>query len=115
MVDQVVTEQGPRPRSGGVADRYQNARHPTAVDISTPMPRFRSRTEYALELSQMLSIFAIGSGLTITIGRMTKNQGHGWSVWAVMMFVFLAGTLTPCWWAEAAGNPIHHQLGCCLG
>jgi K+-transporting ATPase ATPase A chain len=58
----------------------------------------------------MLSIFAIGSGLTYYLGRMTKNQGHGWSVWAVMMIVFLAGTLT-CWWAEAAGNPIHHQLG----
>jgi K+-transporting ATPase ATPase A chain len=27
-----------------------------------------------------------------------------------MMFLFLAGNLL-CWWAEAKGNPIHHQLG----
>jgi potassium-transporting ATPase potassium-binding subunit len=27
-----------------------------------------------------------------------------------MMILFLAGTLA-CWWAESAGNPIHHQLG----
>ncbi|HTD68178.1 MAG TPA: potassium-transporting ATPase subunit KdpA [Candidatus Limnocylindria bacterium] len=59
---------------------------------------------------QMLSIFAIGSGLTYYLGHMTKNQAHGWSVWAVMMIFFLAGTLA-CWWAESAGNPIHHQLG----
>ena len=33
----------------------------------------------------MLSIFAIGSGLTYYLGRMTKNQAHGWSVWSAMM------------------------------
>jgi K+-transporting ATPase ATPase A chain len=58
----------------------------------------------------MLWIFVIGSGLTHYLGRMTKNPAHGWSVWAVMMTVFIAGVLT-CWWAESAGNPIHHQLG----
>ena len=41
---------------------------------------------------------------------MTKNQEHGWSVWAAMFVMFLAGVLV-CWWAEAAGNPIHQQLG----
>ncbi len=58
----------------------------------------------------MLSIFAIGSGLTYYLGRQTKNQGHGWSVWASMMVLFLAGCLL-CWWAEARGNPIHQHLG----
>ena len=58
----------------------------------------------------MLSIFAIGSGLTYYLGRMVKNQAHGWSVWGAMMVLFLAGVLL-CWWAEAAGNPIHQQLG----
>jgi len=58
---------------------------------------------------QMLSIFAIGSGLTYYLGRMTKNQAHGWAVWATMMILFLAGVLA-CWWAESAGNPIHHKL-----
>jgi len=59
---------------------------------------------------QMLSIFAIGSGLTYYLGRMTKNQEHGWSIWAAMM-ILLLGAARLCWWAEAAGNPIHHQLG----
>jgi K+-transporting ATPase ATPase A chain len=59
---------------------------------------------------QMLSIFAIGSGLTYYLGRMTKNQAHGWTVWGAMMAMFLAGVIT-CWWAESAGNPIHHKLG----
>jgi len=62
---------------------------------------------------QMLSIFAIGSGLTYYLGRMVKNQRHGWAVWATMMILFLGGTLL-CWWAEAAGNPIHQKLGIAL-
>lgn len=59
---------------------------------------------------QMLSIFAIGSGLTYYLGRMTKNPAHGWSVWGAMMTLFLAGVLV-CWWAEARGNPVHQSLG----
>ncbi|MFN0066848.1 MAG: potassium-transporting ATPase subunit KdpA [Limisphaerales bacterium] len=62
---------------------------------------------------QMLSIFAIGSGLTYYLGRMTKNQAHGWSVWSAMMTLFLAGVLV-CWWAESVGNPIHQKLGVAL-
>jgi K+-transporting ATPase ATPase A chain len=75
-----------------------NAAHP--FENPTPLSNFL----------QMLSIFAIGSGLTYYLGRMTKNQAHGWSVWAAMMTLFLAGVLL-CWWAEAKGNPIHQQLG----
>lgn len=75
-----------------------NAAHP--FENPTPLANFL----------QMLSIFAIGSGLTYWLGRMTKNQAHGWSVWAAMMILFLGGALA-CWWAESAGNPIHHQLG----
>jgi K+-transporting ATPase ATPase A chain len=30
-----------------------------------------------------------------------------------MMTLFLAGVLV-CWWAEAAGNPLHHKLGVAL-
>jgi K+-transporting ATPase ATPase A chain len=58
----------------------------------------------------MLVIFAIGSGLTYYLGRMSKNQAHGWSVWAAMMVLFMAGVLI-CWRAETAGNPIHQHLG----
>ncbi len=59
---------------------------------------------------QMLSIFSIGSALTYYLGRMTKNQAHGWSVWGAMMLLFVAGVLV-CWWAESKGNPIHQNLG----
>lgn len=59
---------------------------------------------------QMLAIFAIGSGLTWHLGKMTKNQAHGWSVWAAMMILFVTGVLA-CWWAESHGNPIHQSMG----
>ncbi len=75
-----------------------NAAHP--FENPTPLSNF----------IQMLSIFAIGSGLTYYLGRSTKNQGHGWSVWSAMMLLFLGGVLL-CWWAESRGNPIHQQLG----
>jgi K+-transporting ATPase ATPase A chain len=61
-------------------------------------------------LVQMLSIFAIGSALTYYLGRMTKNQRHGWAVWTAMMILFTSATVF-CWWAEARGNPIHQSLG----
>src|ERR1035437_98715 len=59
---------------------------------------------------QMLSIFAIGSALTYYLGRMVKNQRHGWAVWGAMAAMFVAGTLV-CWKSEASGNPIHQKLG----
>jgi K+-transporting ATPase ATPase A chain len=52
----------------------------------------------------MLLIFAIPSGLTYTLGRMTKSQGHGWAVWSAMLALFLVG-VTAAYWAEARGNP----------
>ena len=61
-------------------------------------------------LIQMLSIFSIGSGLTYYLGRMVKNQKHGWTVWAAMALLFVGGVKL-AWYAEAAGNPIHQQLG----
>src|SRR6478609_8367302 len=79
---------------------YTNANSAQPFENPTPLANF----------IQMLSIFAIGSALTYYLGRMTKNQGHGWAVWAAMMILFVGGALT-CWWAEAAGNPIHHALG----
>ena len=75
-----------------------NAAHP--FENPTPLSNFL----------QMLSIFAIGGGLTYYLGRMVKNQKHGWTVWAAMVTLFLGGVLL-CWWAEANGNPIHHHLG----
>jgi K+-transporting ATPase ATPase A chain len=56
-------------------------------------------------LIEMFSIFAISSGLTYTLGRMTGSQRHGWAVWAAMAVLFLAG-VTAAYWAEAQGNPL---------
>jgi potassium-transporting ATPase potassium-binding subunit len=56
-------------------------------------------------LIELLSIFAIGGGLTYTLGRMTGSQAHGWAVWAAMAILFLAG-VTVAYWAEARGNPL---------
>jgi len=53
---------------------------------------------------EMILIFAIPSGLTYTLGRMTNSQGHGWAVWSAMMALFLVG-VTASYWAEARGNP----------
>jgi potassium-transporting ATPase potassium-binding subunit len=56
-------------------------------------------------LIELVSIFAIGSGLTYTLGRMTGSQRHGWAVFAAMAILFFAG-ITVAYWAEARGNPL---------
>ncbi len=113
MVDQKVEEQtipqGPVASQiaikmlGTNGGGYMNANAAHPFENPTPLSNFL----------QMLSIFAIGSGLTYYLGRMTRNQAHGWSVWAAMMALFLGGVLL-CWWSEARGNPIHQQLGVAL-
>ena len=75
-----------------------NASHP--YENPTPLSNF----------IQMLSIFLIPSGLTYYLGRMVKNQKHGWAVWAAMTILFLSA-FTICWWAESAGNTRLHVLG----
>jgi potassium-transporting ATPase potassium-binding subunit len=56
-------------------------------------------------LIEMFCIFALGSGLTYTLGRMTGSPRHGWAVWAAMTILFLSG-VTVAYWAEARGNPL---------
>ncbi len=56
-------------------------------------------------LIELVCIFAIGGGLTYTLGRMTGSQAHGWAVWAAMAILFLAG-VSVAYWAEARGNPL---------
>ncbi len=75
-----------------------NAAHP--FENSTPLCNF----------IQILSIFVIPSGLTYYLGRMVKDQGHGWTVWAAMFALFIAGVVI-AWPAEAAGNPRFTSLG----
>lgn len=79
---------------------YTNANASQPFENPTPLANF----------IQMLSIFAIGSGLTWYLGKTTKNQAHGWSIWTAMMILFTIGVLA-CWWAESHGNPIHQALG----
>jgi K+-transporting ATPase ATPase A chain len=57
-------------------------------------------------LVEMFAIFAIGAGLTYTLGRMTGSPAHGWAVWSAMAILFLAG-VTVAYWAEAQGNPLY--------
>jgi K+-transporting ATPase ATPase A chain len=56
-------------------------------------------------LIEMFAIFAIGAGLTYTLGRMTGSQRHGWAVFGAMAILFIAG-VTTAYWAESHGNPL---------
>jgi K+-transporting ATPase ATPase A chain len=53
---------------------------------------------------EMILIFAIPSGLTYTLGRMTGSPRHGWAVWSAMAALFLVGVLA-AYTAESRGNP----------
>ncbi len=75
-----------------------NAAHP--FENPTPWTNFWS----------MLTIFMIPSALTYLLGRMAKNQAHGWAVWAAMFVLFFGG-VTTAYWAESRGNPIHGARG----
>ena len=59
---------------------------------------------------QMLSIFALGAGLTWTFGKAVGSARQGWALLTAMMILVAAGAAT-AYVAESAGNPIHHALG----
>ncbi|EQB14664.1 potassium-transporting ATPase subunit KdpA [Sphingobium lactosutens] len=59
---------------------------------------------------QMLSIFAIGAGLTWTFGKAVGNSRQGWAILAAMLILFTVGAGV-AYWQEAAGNPHLHALG----
>ncbi len=75
-----------------------NSAHP--FENPTPLSNF----------FEMFGIFAISSGLTYTLGSMTRSRRHGWAVWAAMAFLFLAG-VSVAYWAEARGNPMLTAAG----
>ncbi len=61
-------------------------------------------------LLQIVSIFAIGAGLTNVFGRMVGNERQGWALFGVMGILFLAGTFV-VYPVEAGGNPAIAALG----
>jgi K+-transporting ATPase ATPase A chain len=110
MVDQKVEEQSivQGPMASQIAIKmlgtngggYTNANAAHPFENPTPLSNFL----------QMLALLCIGSAMTYHLGRETKNQKHGWTVWSAAFAMFLAGVML-CWWAESRGNPIHQQLG----
>jgi len=69
-----------------------NSAHP--FENPTPLTNFL----------EMILIFAIPSGLTYTLGRMTGSPRHGWAIWSAMAALFLVGVFA-AYTAEARGNP----------
>jgi potassium-transporting ATPase potassium-binding subunit len=63
-----------------------------------------------VNLLEMLSIFAIGVGLTWCFGKAVGDTRQGWAVLAAMMILFTAGAAV-VYWQEAAGNPLLHLTG----
>jgi K+-transporting ATPase ATPase A chain len=61
-------------------------------------------------LIELLLIFSLGAGLTYMYGKMVKDTRQGWAIFATMAILFFVG-FTVAYWAEAAGNPIVHQMG----
>jgi potassium-transporting ATPase potassium-binding subunit len=74
-----------------------NSSHP--FENPTPLSNF----------VEMFSIFLIGAGLTVTLGRMTGSPGHGWAVFACMAILFASG-FTVAYWAESQPNPVLHGV-----
>ncbi|MEK6398005.1 MAG: potassium-transporting ATPase subunit KdpA, partial [Terriglobus sp.] len=69
-----------------------NSAHP--FENPTPLSNFL----------EMLSIFLIPAGLTVTLGQMVGSPKHGWAVLAAMTVLWFAGVFT-VFMAEAKGNP----------
>jgi K+-transporting ATPase ATPase A chain len=63
---------------------------------------------------EIVLIFAIGAGLTNTLGRMTGSIRHGWAVFAAMALMFLGGAVMATVF-EQSGNPIHQRAGVAAG
>ena len=59
---------------------------------------------------QLISIFALGAGLTNVFGRMIGNPRQGWAILAVMGTLFIAGVAVT-YWAEAGGTTALQALG----
>jgi potassium-transporting ATPase potassium-binding subunit len=79
---------------------YFNANSAHPFENPTPLCNFL----------QMLSIFAIGGALCITLGEMLGNRRHGWAVFATMTLISVAAILVIGHF-ESPGNPMLSSLG----
>ncbi len=79
---------------------YFNANSAHPFENPTPLADF----------VQILSIFAIGGALCVTLGEMVGNRRHGWAVFATMTLLSLAA-LFVIGHFEAQGNPMFASLG----
>ncbi len=75
-----------------------NSAHP--FENPTPLTNF----------VELLAILAISSGLTYTFGVMVGDTRQGWTLFAAMAVLFLAGVFV-CYPAEQSGNPMLARLG----
>ncbi len=100
-ITQQVIAQGPVASQEVIKEFGTNGGGFFSVNSAHP---FENPTPFA-NFFEMLLIFAIPSGLTYTLGRLTGSQRHGWAVWAAMAFLFFVG-VTAVYWAEAKGNPL---------
>ncbi len=58
---------------------------------------------------EMLAIFLIPAGLTVTLGQMVGSPRHGWAVFAAMSIFFFIG-VTVLYSAESQPNPLFHGV-----
>jgi len=65
---------------------------------------FENPTPFS-NLLQMLAIFLIPAGLTFMYGKMVGSKRHGWTIFTVMLILFLAG-LAISLYGEYSANPI---------
>ncbi len=59
---------------------------------------------------QMISIFAIGAGLTYTYGSMAKARKHGWVIFGTMLALFIGLTALSLS-SEFSTNPVFNHAG----
>jgi K+-transporting ATPase ATPase A chain len=79
---------------------FWNANSAVPYENPTPLSNF----------VEVLFILLIPAALTLTFGRMVRDERQGWALYAAMSVVFLAGVAIT-FWAEAAGNPGFAALG----
>lgn len=79
---------------------YFNANSAHPFENPTPLSDF----------AQILSIFAIGGALCVTLGEMVGNRRHGWAVFATMTLLSVSA-LCVVQHYEAKGNPLLTAIG----